>query len=81
MTNRPTTQMLTMLSRILQHMISYIFIPKSRHQDDVSFIKVFLIDNNVTERKINMGYIIFQYMKVCLLKISPSHVGSLSQRS
>ena len=81
MTNRPTTQMLTMLSRILQHMISYIFIPKSRHQDDVSFIKVFLIDNNVTERKINMGYIIFQYMKVCLLNISPSHIGSLSQRS
>ena len=81
MTNRPTTQMLTMLSKILQHMISYIFIPKSRHQDDVSFIKAFLVDNNVTERKINMGYIIFQYMKVCLLNISPSHIGSLSQRS
>ena len=48
-----------MLSRILQHMISYIFIPKSRHQDDVSFIKAILVDNNVTERKINISYIIF----------------------
>ena len=56
-----------MLSRILQHMISYIFIPKRGHQDDVSFLEAFLVDNILTERKINMGYIIFFHMKVCSL--------------
>ena len=48
-------------------MISYIFIPKGRHLDDVSFLEAFLVDNILTERKINMGYIIFQHMKACSL--------------
>ena len=47
-------------------MISYIFIPKG-HRDDVSFLETFLIDNILTKRKINMGYIIFQHMKACSL--------------
>ncbi|KAJ9702884.1 hypothetical protein PVL29_004568 [Vitis rotundifolia] len=50
---RPTSHLLIMLSRILQHMISYIFIPKGGHRDDVSFLKV------------NIGYIIFRHMKAC----------------
>ena len=48
-------------------MISYIFIPKSWHQGDVSFFEAFLVDNILPERKINIGYIIFQHMKVCSL--------------
>ena len=47
---RPTSHSLTMLSRILQHMISYIFIPKKGHRDDVSFLEAFLVDNIVTKR-------------------------------
>ena len=67
MTNKPTSQTLTLLSRTLQHMISYTFIPKGAHQDDVSFFEAFLVDNIPIERKINMRYIIFQHMKVCPL--------------
>ena len=48
-------------------MISYTFIPKGAHQDDVSFFEAFLVDNIPIERKINMRYIIFQHMKVCPL--------------
>ena len=48
-------------------MISYIFIPEGEHRDDVSFLEAFLIDSILTERKINMGYIIFRHMKVCSL--------------
>ena len=48
-------------------MISYIFIPKGRHLDDVSFLEAFLADNILTERKINMGHIIFWHMKACSL--------------
>ena len=48
-------------------MISYIFIPKRGHQDDVSFLEMFLVDNILIERKVNMGYIIFRHMKACSL--------------
>ncbi|KAJ9672799.1 hypothetical protein PVL29_026148 [Vitis rotundifolia] len=64
-TSRPTSHLLTVLSRILQHMISYIFIPKGGHRDDVSFLEAFLVDSILTERKVNIGYIIFQHMKAC----------------
>ncbi|WJZ84204.1 hypothetical protein VitviT2T_003819 [Vitis vinifera] len=63
--DRPTSHLLTVLSRILHHMISYIFIPKGGHRDDVSFLEAFLVDNILTERKVNVGYIIFQHMKAC----------------
>ena len=46
-------------------MISYIFIPKGGHRDDVSFLEAFLVDSNLTERKVNMSYIIFCHMKAC----------------
>ena len=52
-----------MSSRVLQHMIPYIFILKGGHWDDVSFLEAFLVDNILTKRKINMGYIIFWHMK------------------
>ena len=48
-------------------MITYIFIPKGGHQDDVSFLEAFLVDNILIERKVNMGYIIFRHMKACSL--------------
>ena len=56
-----------MLSQVLQHMISYIFIPKGGYRDD-AFLEVFLVDNILTKRKINMGYIIFRHIKACSLK-------------
>ncbi|KAJ9673095.1 hypothetical protein PVL29_026395 [Vitis rotundifolia] len=62
---RPTSHSLTMLSCILQHMISYIFILKGGHRDDVSFLEAFLVDNILIKRNINMGYIIFRHMKAC----------------
>ena len=65
--SRPPSHSLIVLSCVLQHMISYIFIPKEGHWDDVSFLEVFLVDSILTERKINMGYIIFQHMKACSL--------------
>ncbi|KAJ9685258.1 hypothetical protein PVL29_017332 [Vitis rotundifolia] len=65
--SRPTSHSLTVLSCILQHMISYIFIPKGGHRDDVSFLEAFLVDSILTKRKINTGYIIFRQMKTCSL--------------
>ena len=62
---RPTSHLLTVLSRILHHMISYIFIPKGGHRDDISFLEAFLVDSILTERKVNISYIIFQHMKAC----------------
>ena len=64
---RPTSHSLTVLSCILQHMISYIFIPKGGHQDNVSFLEAFLVDSILTERKVNMGYIFFWHMKASSL--------------
>ncbi|WKA05351.1 hypothetical protein VitviT2T_023324 [Vitis vinifera] len=63
--SRPTSHLLTVLSRILHHMISYIFIPKGGHRDDISFLEAFLVDSILTERKVNISYIIFQHMKAC----------------
>ncbi|WJZ87432.1 hypothetical protein VitviT2T_006811 [Vitis vinifera] len=64
---RPTSHSLTVLSHILHHMISYIFIPKGGHRDDVSFLEAFLVDSILTERKVNIGYIFFWHMKACSL--------------
>ena len=61
--DRPTSHLLIVSSRVLQHMISYIFILKGGHWDDVSFLEAFLVDNILTKRKIIMGYIIFWHMK------------------
>ena len=41
--------------------------PKGGHQDDVSFLKAFLVDSILTERKVNMGYIFFWHMKASSL--------------
>ncbi|KAJ9691536.1 hypothetical protein PVL29_013652 [Vitis rotundifolia] len=37
------------------------------HRDDVSFLEAFLVDRILTERKVNMGYIIFWHAKACSL--------------
>ena len=42
-TTRPQAHSLIVLSKILQHMISYIFIPKGGHRDDVSYFEGFLV--------------------------------------
>ena len=65
--SRPTSHSLTVLSRTLQHMILYIFIPKGGHRDNVSFLEAFLVDCILTKRKVNIGYIIFRHMKACSL--------------
>lgn len=40
-TTRPPCHSLTVLSRILQHMISYIFLHKGGHRDEVSYFEAF----------------------------------------
>lgn len=66
MKHRLLAHNLSVLCRILQHMISCIFIRKGGHRDDVSYFKGFLVDSILTEQKINMGYIIFLHMRACL---------------
>lgn len=61
---KPSAQSLTLICRILHHMISYILMPRGRHRDEVSYFELFLIDVILTGRRIHLGYIMMHYMTI-----------------
>lgn len=51
--SRPHTHALSITSRVFHHMISYIFIPKGRHKDEVSYKEAFFMNSILTGWKMN----------------------------
>ena len=47
---KPSTHSLTVISRVLHHMLCFIFLPRGGHRDEVSYYKAFLIDSILTRR-------------------------------
>ena len=47
---KPLAHSLTVISRVLHHMLCFIFLPQGGHQDEVSYYEAFLIDSILTGR-------------------------------
>ena len=47
---KPSTHSLTVISRVLHHMLCFIFLPQGGHQDEVSYYETFLIDSILTRK-------------------------------
>ena len=62
---KPSTHSLTVISKVLHHMICYIFLPRGGHRDEVSYYEAFLIDSVLTRRQIHLGYFIMMHMISC----------------
>ena len=59
------THSLTVISRVLHHMICSIFLPRGGHRDEVSYYEGFLIDSIMTRRWIHLGYLMMMHMISC----------------
>ena len=62
---KPSAHSLTMISRVLQHMICSILLPQGRHRDEVSYLEAFFIDSILTGRRIHVGYLMMMHMISC----------------
>ena len=62
---KPSAHSLTVISRVLHHMICSILLPRGRHQDEVSYYEAFLMDSILTGRRIHLGYLMMMHMISC----------------
>ncbi|KAL6350690.1 hypothetical protein AAG906_028147 [Vitis piasezkii] len=62
---KPLTHNLTVISRVIHHMICSILLPRGGHRDEVSYYEAFLMDSISTERWIHLGYLMMMHMISC----------------
>ena len=65
MMSKPSAHSLTIINRVLHHMICSIFLPWDGHRDEVSYYEAFLIDSILTRRRIHLGYLMMMHMISC----------------
>ncbi|RVW72653.1 hypothetical protein CK203_056574 [Vitis vinifera] len=53
---------LTVISRVLHHMICSILLPQGGHRDEVSYYEAFLMDSILTGRRSHLGYLMMIHM-------------------
>ena len=62
---KPLAHNLTVISRVLHHMICSILLPRGGYRDKVSCYEAFLVDSILTGRRIHLGYFIMMHMISC----------------
>ncbi|KAL6327906.1 hypothetical protein AAG906_027314 [Vitis piasezkii] len=62
---KPSAHNLTMISRVLHHMICSILLPRGGYRDEVSYYEAFLVDSILTGRRIHLGYFMMMHMISC----------------
>ena len=62
---KPSADSLTVISRVLHHMLCFIFQPQGRHQDEVSYYEAFLTNSIMNGRWIHLGYLMMMHMIAC----------------
>ena len=62
---KPSTHSLTVICRVLHHMIYFILLPRGGHRDEVSYLEAFLMDSILTGRQIHVGYLMMMHMISC----------------
>ena len=60
--DKPSTHFLTIINRVLHHMLCSIFLPRGGHRNEVSYYEAFLIDSILTRRRIHLGYLMMMHM-------------------
>ena len=62
---KPSTHSLTLINRVLHHMICSILLPRGGHRDEVSYLDVFLLNSILMGRQIHVGYLMMMHMISC----------------
>ena len=62
---KPSAHNLTIINKVLHHMICSIFLPRGGHRDEVSYYEAFLIDSVLIGRQIHLGYLMMMHMISC----------------
>ena len=62
---KPSAHNLTVINRVLHHMICSILLPQGRHRDEVSYYEAFIVDSILTGRQIHLGYLMMINMISC----------------
>ena len=63
--SKPSAHSLTVFSRVLHHMLCFIFLPRGGHKDEVFYYEAFLIYFILTGRQIHLGYLMMMHMIAC----------------
>ena len=62
---KPSAHNLTVISRMLHHMLYFIFLPHGGHRDEVSYYEAFLTNSIMTGKRIHLGYLMMMHMIAC----------------
>ena len=62
---KPSAHSLTVINRVLHHMICSILLSRGGHKDKVSYYEEFLVDSILTGRRIHLGYLMMMHMISC----------------
>ena len=63
--DKPSPHSLTVINRVLHHMICSILLPRGGHRDEVSYYEAFLVDSIMTGRRIHLGHLMMMHMISC----------------
>ena len=63
--SKSSTNSLTVICRVLHHMLCFAFLPRDGHQDKVSYYEAFLMDSILIGRRIHLGYLMMMHMITC----------------
>ena len=62
---KPSAHNLTVINRVLHHMICFILLPRGGHRDEVSYYAAFIMDSIMTKRQIHLGHLMMMHMISC----------------
>ncbi|RVW19036.1 hypothetical protein CK203_095045 [Vitis vinifera] len=74
---KPSAHSLTVISRVLHHMICSILLTRGGHRDDVSYLEAFLIDSILTGRRISCGVSDDDAHDIMLQEHNPTILGRM----
>ena len=63
--DKPSVHNLTMINKVLHHMICSILLPQGGHRDEVSYYEAFLMDSILMGRRIHLRYLMMMHMISC----------------
>ena len=62
---KPSAHSLTVISRVLHHILCSIFLPQGGLHNEVSYYEAFLIDSIMIGRQIHLGYLMMMHLILC----------------
>ena len=67
-TNKPSAHLLPLKNRLIHHILTFNFLSRGGHRNNVSHMDIYLFTNILSGDRVNLPYVMINYMIECLEK-------------